>query len=303
VPASAQVPRQWIGLFEHWLKTENALGALGSVCYVLTANEINTYHPSKQWLTERLPSLDLAAQYLLSLKSENALISGSGFYLEMPPRFKWDGVTQCYSIHAFKTLSKLYKSVGNDEKSAYWNKESDTLKKTFMKVFWKGDHFAEYVHPDHGVVDTHGLTDVNFAAIALNVADSRQCKTLWPLLKKDAGFWKDNKPTQTVTKPFTYEKWEFNAPVGWDVPPYGDQAAMGRVWYLDAMASIRMKDWDRLKAGAKLVSKMAVDGHWRERYRPQPNGDLVEAGGAEKYCEYAAILARVVLGNPKVFTK
>jgi hypothetical protein len=303
VPASAQVPRQWIGLFEHWLKTENALAALGPVCYILTANEISNFTHSKEWLSERLPSLDRAAQHLLSLKSENGLISGSGFYVELPPRFKWDGITQCYTVYAFKTLSKLYKSVGNDEKATYWGKESDTLKKAFVKLFWKGDHFAEYIHPDHGVVDTHGLADVNFAAIALNVADSRQCKKVWPLLKKDAGFWKDGKPTQTVTKPFTYEKWELNAPVGWEVAPFGDQAAMGRVWYLDAMASVRMKDWDRLKAGATLVSQMATDGYWRERYRPQPDGDGVEPGGAEKYCEYAAILTRVVLGNLKVFTK
>ena len=49
---------------------------------------------------------------------------------------------------------------------------------------------------------------------------------------KEPGFWLGNMPTQTVTKPFTYEKWEHHEPVPLSVPPLQDVAAMGRVWYL-----------------------------------------------------------------------
>ena len=62
-----------------------------------------------------------------------------------------------------------------------------------------------------------------------------------------------------------------------------------------------MNAHDRLADAARKVSKAAkADGYWRERYHAKPDG-TVESGGAEKYCEYAAVLTRVVLGNRDVF--
>ncbi len=63
-----------------------------------------------------------------------------------------------------------------------------------------------------------------------------------------------------------------------------------------------MKDWDRLKVAAQHVAVAARDGYWRERYHPQPDG-TVRPEGSEKYCEYPAVLIRVILANPKVFLK
>jgi len=59
-----------------------------------------------------LPALEGAANYLLGRKTPNGLISGSGFYTENPPRDGWDGVTQCYVVHAFRELARLFRAAG-----------------------------------------------------------------------------------------------------------------------------------------------------------------------------------------------
>ena len=66
----------------------------------------------------------------------------------------------------------------------------------------------EYIHPEHGLVDSHGLSDVNWAAVAFGVATDEQLKKLWPRLMDEKGFWLGDMPTQTVTKPFAYESWD-----------------------------------------------------------------------------------------------
>jgi len=124
---------------------------------------------------------------------------------------------------------------------------------------------------------------------------------LWPRLLSEPGFWWGDMPTQTVTKPFTYEKWEYNEPVPLQVVPLNDVAAMGRAWYLEATACRRMHASERLVESVRRVCRAAkADGYWRERYHPRPDGTVTPAG-AQKYCEYAAVLVRVVLGNREVF--
>ena len=107
-------------------------------------------------------------------------------------------------------------------------------------------------------------------------------------------------PTQTVTKPFAYEGWEQNFGPPCPVPPLNDVAAMGRAWYLEAMACKRMKAHDRLIDSARKVCKAAKDGYWRERYHPQKDGTVTQ-DGAQKYCEYPAVLVQVALGNHELF--
>jgi hypothetical protein len=75
---------------------------------------------------------------------------------------------------------------------------------------------------------------------------------------------------------------------------------MGRTWYVEALACKRMGDKARLVESARQVSKAAEGGFWRERYHPQPDG-TVRADGSKKYCEYAAVLIRVVLENREAF--
>ncbi|MGA2864413.1 MAG: hypothetical protein ABSF95_07985 [Verrucomicrobiota bacterium] len=301
LPVAAQETRTWIGLFEHWQPKANPLSTLGSICYLLTAAEIFDATGSLAWLRLRLPSLQAAANYLLSRQNDLGLLGGSGFYTELPPRYGSDGVTQCYAIHAFRQLARLCRAVGERTSAGVWSRHAEKLAKTFVAAFWRQDHFAEYIHAEHGLVDAHGLSDVNWAAVAFGIATGRNLKLLWPRLLHEPGFWHGDMPTQTVTKPFTYQPWEHNEPVPFPVQPLQDVAAMGRAWYLEATACQRLQARQRLLDSARKVCRAAkTDGYWRERYHPQPNG-TVSPAGVQKYCEYPAVLVRVVFKNPTAF--
>jgi len=302
LPASSQEARKWIGLFEHWQTKGFPLSTLAPICYLLTAAEIFGATGSLSWLKERLGSLESAARFLLTLRNKSGLIAGSGFYIEAPPREGCDGVTQCYAVHAFRKLASLFHAAGDPAKETAWSGHADKLEKAFLEAFWRNDHFGEYVHPEHGLVDTHGLSDVNWAAVAFGLADNRKLEVLWPRLIGESAFWAGDMPTQIVTKPFTYEKWEFKPSPDCPAEPLNDLAAMGRVWYLEAMACQRMKARDRLVDSVRKVCHAAkADGYWRERYHLKPDG-TVSPDGSQKYCEYPAVLARVVFSNREIFT-
>jgi hypothetical protein len=285
LPASSQETRQWIGLFEHWQTKGFPLSTLAPICYVLTTAEIFDATASRSWLQDRLGSVESAAQFLLTLRKDNGLIGGSGFYIEAPPREGCDGVTQCYAVHAFRKLASLFRAANQTTKQADWSGQADKLAKAFVEAFWREDHFGEYVHPEHGLVDSHGLSDVNWAAVAFGLADDRKLERLWPRLLAEPAFWAGDMPTQIVTKPFAYEKWESSRSSECTVDPLNDLAAMGRVWYLEATACQRRKARSRLVDSVRKVCHAAQgDGYWRERYHLKPDG-TVSPDGSQKYCE------------------
>jgi hypothetical protein len=298
----SQTPKQWIGLYRHWELKSDPLSTLGPICYLLTGAEIYDSTHDMGWLKDHLPSLVSTAKYLSGRITDNGLLGGSGFYTELPPRCGWDGVTQCYGVHGFRELARLLKTAGQKKEALDWSHIADQLATTFVQTFWREDHFAEYVHVDHGIVDSHGLSDTNWAAVAFGVADDNRSRIVWERLTKDASFWPGDMPTTTVTKPFSYEPWEAD-PVPFGIPSLtNDVAAMGRVWYLEAMACKRMGDDKRLHESTLRVCRAAIDGYWRERYHPQADGGS-KPGGGEKYCEYPSVLVRVVLGSPNVFRR
>lgn len=298
-------PRKWIGLFNHWVY-ENPLGLLGSVCYPLTAWEIFQKTKDKQWLAEKLPSVERACQYILTKKSPEGLFGGAGFYLEMPPRAEWDGITQCYCYKAFGELAEMYMALDQKDKAAFWNNEAAALRAVFNRIYWKDGRFAEYVHPEHGPVTFHGYTDVDFAAIAFGLASDEQAKELWPTLKMQDNFWWGGMPTQVVSMPFLYREWEMGHRMDfYKGSPIYDVAAIGRVWFLEMNACLAMKDHERLLQAVKLVCQRGVKdgGYWYERYHMLHSfqGTQVLPSGPRGYCEYPAIIARVVLGNIELF--
>jgi hypothetical protein len=62
-----------------------------------------------------------------------------------------------------------------------------------------------------------------------------------------------------------------------------------------------MQARQRLLDSARKVCRAAkTGGYWRERYHPQPNG-VVSPAGVQKYCEYPAVLVRVVFKNRTAF--
>jgi hypothetical protein len=303
LPASSRETRRWIGLFEHWQTKGYPLTTLGPICYVLTAGEIFDTTGSRPWLKERLPSIEAAARYLLTLKKDNGLIGGSGFYIESPPREGCDGVTQCYAVQAFRELARLCRAAGETSRVGEWTGEAEALTNAFLVAFWRDDHFGEYLHPERGLVDSHGLSDVNWAAVAFGVVTGRKLELVWARLVSEPAFWWGGMPTQNATKPFGYEVWETQAQPECGVDPLNDVAAMGRAWYLEVMACRRMNARDRLIESVRRVCRAAqADGFWRERYHPKADGS-VSADGARKYCEYPAVLVRAVYGNRKLFWK
>ena len=295
--------RKWVGLFTHWQMKVNPLSVLGAASYILTAAEIQAAIGCETWLAGKIESLESAGDYLRSRISPNGLLSGAGFYVESPPRNQWDGVTQCYGVHVFRQLAALNGVLGRREARSAWTHQADMLAARFREVFWGLDHFAEYVHPEHGVVDLHGLSDVNWAAIGLDVANSRQTKILWPILTDEPAFWRGGLPTHVVTQAGTYQKWELAEPLPFPYTSWtNDVAAMGRVWYLEALACKRMGDHRRLRESVRRVCQTAKQSNWLwyERYHAGP-GDTVKPAGTFGYCEYPAILVRVVLSSPEVF--
>lgn len=294
--------KRWMRQFDHWQPKANPFRILGTVSYILTAGEIYDHTRSRAWLQEHKASIAAAADSILSFKSDNGLIGGSGFYTELPPRHGWDGVAQCYAIHAFREMARLCGAIADHAGRDAWSARAEDLTAKFNAAFWRDDHYAEYIHIERGLVDAHGLSDVNWAAVAFGVADESKLKVLWPRLLAEPGFHLGKLPTQTVTQPARYEAWEYNEPLPWPVTPLKDVAAMGRVWYLEAMACIRMQAHERLRESVRLVIRAAEDGYWRERYLPQPDGTL-QPVGASKYCEYPAVLTRVVLGHPEIFNR
>jgi hypothetical protein len=276
------------GLYEHWVPG-NPLGALASPTYIQNADVIYRYTLDRKWLHTELPSINRATDYLASLTTDQGAVKGAGYYLERPPRIESDGVTQCYAVDAFRRAAELNAIVGDSTRARTYNLIAEKIRHNFIARFWVGQHFAEYLHPRRGLIATHGLTDVDWAAIATGVATPEQQAVLWPTLKDEERFHYGGMPTGISTRPETYEEWEFT------VKDRHDLAAMGRVWYLEAWARARMGDAAGLLDGLHRVIRVgrANGFSWHERYEPDGRGG-VQATGPDTYCEYPANLIRIV---------
>lgn len=258
------------------------LRALSGPTYIQNADAIFRFTQDRAWLAQQLPSINLAADHLASLVTPEGAVGGAGYYVERPSRIEFDGVAQCHAADAFRRLAELNTVGGNAAAVKKYRELADRIEVNFRTRFWLKDRFVEYIHPQHGVIANHGLTDVDWCALATGVATAEQQALLWPQLKREVRFYYNGMPTAIATLPGNYEKWE--------VGDRMDLAAMGRVWYLEAWARTRMGDADGL---ADTIRRVCTEGRqhgyfWRERY-----GN--EGGfGVEKYCEYPANLIRIV---------
>ncbi len=278
------------GLYAHWVPG-NPLQVLADPTYIQNADDIFRMTLDVKWLAAQLPSVNLAADHLASLVDGRGAVRGAGYYIERPARIEHDGVAQCHAVDAFRRVASLNRATGNAEKAKKYEDLAGRVERHFVSRFWveeKGQ-FAEYDDPARGLISNHGLTDVDWAAIALDVAAPEQAAVLWPKLKDDRGFYYGGMPTGIATRPETYEDWEFTH------TDRHDLAAMGRVWYLDAQARARLGDAEGLLRGIRRVCEEgARNGYsWRERYQPDGRGG-VKAVGPNTYCEYPANLIRIV---------
>jgi hypothetical protein len=210
------------GLYRHWVPG-NPLEATASTTYIQNADVIFRHTLDRRWLLAQLTSINLAADYLDSLTTPEGGVRGGGYYLERPARLECDGVTQCYVVDALRRVSALDSIAGNDKRGRRYQRLADRIRHFFVTRFWVGDHFAEYLHPQRGLVASHGLTDVDWAAVATGVATAEQEAIIWRQLKEEKRFHYGGMPTGISTRPETYEPWEFTYPDRYDL------AAMGRV--------------------------------------------------------------------------
>ncbi len=236
-----------------------------------------------------MPSINLAADFLASLITPQGYVGGAGHYVERPSRIEYDGVTQCHAVDAFRRVSSLNRHAGNTKAAQRYQELAEKVAAQFRRNFWVGDHFAEYIHPERGLIANHGLTDVDWSALATDVASPEQQAILWPQLKDEKRFYYGGMPTGIATRPEAYEDWEFYR------SDRHDLAAMGRVWYVECWARTRMGDGDGILDSLRRVSEVGRenDYYWRERYHPDGKGGYTGAG-ARKYCEYPANLIRIV---------
>lgn len=271
------------GLYTHWVPGD-PLRALAAPTYIQNADVIYRYTHDRGWLDEQLPSINLAADQLASLTDPDGGVRGAGYYVERPARIEYDGVAQCHAADAFRRVAALDNLAGRLDAARRYQDLADRVTGHFRRVFWVGDHFAEYIHPERGVVSSHGLTDVDWSAIATGLASAEQVAILWPRLKDERRFDYGGMPAGISTRPDSYEAWEFTTNDRYDL------AAMGRVWYLQCWAYARMGDGNRLVDSIRKVCKVGREhGYsWRERYTDKGGH------GVEKYCEYPANLIRIV---------
>ncbi|MCX6358527.1 MAG: hypothetical protein NT029_01870 [Armatimonadetes bacterium] len=274
------------GLYTHWVPG-NPLRALAGPTYIQNADVIYRATLDHAWLKAQIASVNLAADYLASLVTPEGLVAGAGYYVEFPTRIEFDGVAQCHAADAFRRVSSLNRLLGDSGSTKRYATLAARVTATFRKRYWVGDHFGEYIHPQKGLIDKHGLTDTNWAAIACGLANARQAAALWPKLRDEAGLAYGGMPTGIAARPDTYEEWEFALP-----GHRHDLAAMGRVWYLECWARARMGDADGIVRTLQRVCRAgkANGYYWRERYHP-PEG---AGAGPNTYCEYPANLIRIV---------
>ena len=269
------------GAYSHWFPG-NPLMMLPNVTVVQVADAIFRHTKDSAWLAAQQSFLRSVTDWMAKQVTPEGLVKGGGFYVERPPRLEHDGVTQCYTAHAFRLAAKL---TGAPAYTAVANR----ITAAFRTKFWAGDHCVEYINAEHGVISHHGLTDVDWAAIATGLATPEQVKILWPQLRRNPDFVYNGIPTGISTRPETYEDWEMM------FLDRHDLAAMGRVWYVEAWARSVMGDREGLLESLRQVTRVGRENnwYWRERYYSERSGDL-GSYRINTYCEYPANFIRIV---------
>jgi len=275
-------------VFVHWVPG-NPLRTLANVTFLLLADAIDAQRADPDWLGRQGASLRRAVEWLEGEITPEGLIQGGGFYVERPARLEFDGVNQCYSCHALERAAHLFERVNEPAMVSRCRQAADRLREAFARWFWAGDHCVEYIHPERGPISHHGLTDVDWAAVAMGMLSQDRMAVVWSQLRDHPDFVYSGIPTGISSRPETYEDWEMQ---GID---RHDLAAMGRVWFLECWARFRMGDAAGLRRSLGRVIAMgrAHDWSWHERYYSERTGDLSRYT-MEYYCEYPATLIRVV---------
>ena len=183
---------------------------MASPTYIQNADVIFRHTLDRRWLASEIVSVNLAADFLASLTTSEGIVKGGGYYVERPPRLESDGVTHSHAVDAFRRVAALNRLLDDRKSATRYEHLAQRIQHAFVTRFWVKDHFAEYRHPAHGLIASHGLTDSDGSALAMGVATHWQQAARWPRLKDEKRFYYGRMPTGISTEPATYEAWEFN---------------------------------------------------------------------------------------------
>jgi hypothetical protein len=275
-------------ILRHWVPGD-PLRTLANVTFLLLATEIWERTWDHEWLLAQADPLRRAARWLYGQVKPSGLVPGAGFYIERPTRVEYDGVNQCMTAEALRQAAYLLEVADQPDTATECGLAAGRVRDCFQTRFWADDHCVEYIHPERGPISHHGLTDVDWAAIATLSVRGRQIEALWPQLCDNADFLYGGMPTGISTRPETYEDWEMQ------FVDRHDLAAMGRVWYLECWARSHICDHEGLMESLRRVAAIGKrEGwSWRERYYSERTGELTP-NGITHYCEYPANFIRVV---------
>jgi hypothetical protein len=274
-------------VYVHW-EPGNALFTLSSVTYIEVADSFFRRTGDLDWLRAQAGSLRRTIDWMETSVNDAGLVKGGGFYIERPPRHDFDGVSQCYNVDAYRQAARLFDRVGDEATARRCRALAERISASFRAKFWAGDQCVEYLHPKRGPITSHGLTDVDWIAIATHTLAPAHVPALWERLRGAADFVYGGTPTGIATRPEAYEDWELTS-------DRHDVAAMGRAWFLEAWARREMGDADGLVDSLRKVSETgrANGWSWHERYYSERSGDL-GLYKMEWYVEYPACLIRVI---------
>jgi hypothetical protein len=274
-------------VFVHW-EPGNALFTLAAVTYIQVADAFFRRTGDLGWLRAQADTLRRNFAWMETTVNGKGLVRGGGFYIERPPRHDHDGVSQCCNAAAYGVAAALFDRIGDSATAARCRALAARVTAAFREHFWAGDQCVEYIHGTRGPITDHGLTDVDWSAVATRTASPGQIAVVWPRLQAAAEFAYGGTPTGIATRPETYADWETSS-------DRHDVAAMGRVWYLEAWARREMGDAEGLVSSLQKVSETgrANGWSWHERYYSERSGNL-GLYRMEWYVEYPACLIRVV---------
>jgi len=275
-------------IFRHWVPG-NPFRTLAPITFIQVADAIFRYTGDNVWLDAQARVLKLTVRWLEQMTDAEGRVGGGGFYLERPTRLEYDGVNQCYSAHACHLAAALFDVLGDHGVADQCRSLATRIVENFREEFWNGNQFIEYIHPQRGRISGHGLTDVDWIAVATGAANHDQIQILWKQLRNEQDFIYSGMPTGIATRPETYEDWEVQSLDRHDI------AAMGRVWYIESWVRAEMGDGDGLVASLLKVAAAGKDNdwYWRERYYSERTPDLLSVRN-NTYVEYPACLIRVV---------
>jgi len=224
------------------------------------------------WLHRNFDSLERAAKWLDLLGSKEGLVGCGSYYMDLPTRIEFDGITQGYVYQNYLQISELAERLGLHEHSEHWGNRASRLRDAFRKHFWAGEQCAEYLHPFRGPITSHGLSDVDWIAQAVDLLDGDDDQVLWQRMERSRELYYGILPTGICAHPQNYESWETINPHlasrAGGTSVFRDCAAAGRAWFVEAMARHRRCDGDGL---ADTLVRVATVGkrtgwNWYERY-------------------------------------